>query len=234
MTATTLTVRELRRMWKPHKERLAALHSEHPTNVRFHRACSWLQRSEETPIGSDLDITLMSQWIAMNALYGQWDSLRQEPVGDLKSWKDFLDRMLKLDQQEIIINTLNEQKSLVMSILEDPFLSRYFWKEPCPQQANRSRKTLHEARTWYLMGNWALILDRVVERIYFLRCQIVHGAATYDSQLNRSAIQLCTELLDPLIRSFLLIWAQRGVEEDWGGMCYPPQSLEEMRVNSTS
>ena len=40
MAEATLTVRELRRLWKPQKERLNAEQREHATNIRFHRACS--------------------------------------------------------------------------------------------------------------------------------------------------------------------------------------------------
>ena len=40
--AAILTVHDLRRRWKPHKERLAALGGEQATSIRFHRACSWM------------------------------------------------------------------------------------------------------------------------------------------------------------------------------------------------
>ena len=45
-TLMSMTVHKLRSQWKPIKQRLAAKQSAHPTNVRFHRACSWLQRVE--------------------------------------------------------------------------------------------------------------------------------------------------------------------------------------------
>jgi hypothetical protein len=45
--ASSLTVPELRRRWKPHKERLAALGGEQPRSIRFHRACSWVVRVEQ-------------------------------------------------------------------------------------------------------------------------------------------------------------------------------------------
>jgi hypothetical protein len=70
MLDTVLTVRELRRRWKPHKERLGS----HPTAVRFHRACSWLDRAEKLDGTADADLVLMNQWIALNALYGRWDA----------------------------------------------------------------------------------------------------------------------------------------------------------------
>ena len=72
--ATIPTVHDLRRRWKPHKERLAALGGERPTSIRFHRACSWLAHVEQMPDGQDHDLGLVSLWIAFNALYGKWDT----------------------------------------------------------------------------------------------------------------------------------------------------------------
>ena len=78
MPADAMTVRDLRRLWKPHKERLNGSATEHPTTIRFHRACSWMQRAEQAT-KDDLDLALLSQWIAFNALYGQWDHEVREP-----------------------------------------------------------------------------------------------------------------------------------------------------------
>ena len=124
MPAATLTVRDLFRLWKPHNERLSAHDAEHPTNVRFHRACSWLQRVEQVTGKDDLDLALLSQWIAFNSLYGQWDHGVREPVADNVCWKHFLERMLSLDEGSHIVDALMENKPLVLSIFDDEFLSR--------------------------------------------------------------------------------------------------------------
>ena len=73
MPASAKTVHDLRRQWKPHKERLAAIRSEHPTAIRFHRACSWMSEVEQLDPVRHADQILLHQWIAFNALYGQWD-----------------------------------------------------------------------------------------------------------------------------------------------------------------
>jgi hypothetical protein len=67
-----------------------------------------------------------------------------------------------------------------------------------------------------------MILDRLIGRIYLLRCQLFHGAATYNSSLNRTATRRCSQMLDHLLRAFLLVWINHGDDEDWGCMCYPP------------
>lgn len=215
------TVRELRRRWKPHKERLNAINGEHPTNVRFHRACSWLQRAEQAT-KDDLDLALLAQWVAFNALYGQWDEGPREPLPDQMCWRVFLDRMLELDTSDFVGTALNDNKPLVMSILDDEYLSRFFWQEPTDKRASQSKKSKFEARTWYLDGNWTMVLDRLMERVYFLRCQLVHGAASYNGSLNRTAVRHCSTMMGHLLPAFMLVWIDHGHDEDWGIMCYPP------------
>lgn len=222
MAEANLTVRELRRVWKPQKERLNAEHARHPTNIRFHRACSWLQRVEDAEEHEALDLLLLSLWTSFNALYGQWDGERQEPVSDVDCWQHFLDRMLVLDKDGLIQDKLEEHKKLVMVLFDDEYLSRFFWQEPTDQRAKRVRRTRLEAQAWYIEKNWTMVLQRLFERIYLLRCQLVHGAATYDSSFNRTAIRRCIQMMDHLLRTFLGVWVRWGADEDWGIMCYPP------------
>jgi hypothetical protein len=118
---------------------------------------------------------------------------------------------------------LNDHKPLVMSILEDEYLSRFFWEEPGEVRAKKSKKTKFDARTWYIEGRWVLILERLVERIYLLRSQLVHGAATYNGSLNRTSTRHCTTMMSHLLPAILMVWIDRGSDEDWGVMCYPPQ-----------
>ena len=56
--ATVQTVRDLRRRWKPHKERLLNLGGEQATSIRFHRVCSWMGRVEQMSEGQDHDLML--------------------------------------------------------------------------------------------------------------------------------------------------------------------------------
>jgi hypothetical protein len=80
--------------WLPHKERLNSTGSGHPTAVRFHRACSWLEEAERFHTEDQTDHALIFRWTAFNALYGQWDLDRHEPLADRQSWQVFLSRML--------------------------------------------------------------------------------------------------------------------------------------------
>ncbi len=159
----------------------------------------------------------------MNALYGQWDEDVREPVADHACLRIFFDRILALDANEQVKGVLIQQKKLIMSIFEDEYLSRFFWQEPGAKRAGQSKKVKYDAQTWYQQGNRTLLLDRLVERIYLLRCQLVHGASTYNSSLNRVSLGRCITMMGHLLPAILLVWIDHGADEDWGTMCYPPQ-----------
>ena len=223
---TGRSVRDLRRRWKPHKQRLREIASDHPTNLRIHRACSWLQRAEEINDDKDLDLALMGQWVAFNALYSKWDSTERQPCGDRQSWREFLNRILQLDDTGHMSQVLQEHKRLVVAILRDEYLSSYFWEEPSSKRASQSKKAMHESSTWYIEGNWTLILDRLIERIYLLRCQLTHGAATFGGMLNRTASRHCSTMLQHPLPAIILVIADHGADEDWGETCYPPHAKQ--------
>ena len=118
-TTPDLTIHDLRRRWKPHKQRLSGLRGDHPMLIRFHRACSWLARVETMDLDQDSDLALVSQWVAFNALYGQWDCQKREPKPDRESWRALMDRILKLDRESQVQAALQKHKQLVMALLDD-------------------------------------------------------------------------------------------------------------------
>ena len=128
----------------------------------------------------------------------------------------------KLDQQQYLATVLQENKPLVMCLLEDEYLSSFFWQEPTPRQAKKSKKAMYDARTWYLEGRWTMILDRLIERIYLLRCQLMHGASTHGSKLNRVSLNRCIMMLRHLLPAIIMVITNHGADEDWGELCYPP------------
>ena len=225
MPVTFKTVHDLRRQWKPQKERLAAVRSEHPTAIRFHRACSWMSEVEQLDPVRHADQVLLHQWIAFNALYGQWDQAALEPVADRRSWQSFLGRVHELDQSGQLVNVLQEHKPLVLCIMEDEYLNQYFWHDPSAKSAGRARTGRHKAQSWYVEGRWLNILEQLVTRIYLLRCQLTHGAATCGSKLNRFALKHCTTMLSLLLPAILQVWIDHGADEDWGPMCYAPVAM---------
>ncbi len=216
------TVEQLRDRWKPHKDCFAAKGGVQPTAIRFHRACSWMAQVEKDPEGTDHDLGLISLWISLNSLYGQWDDQKKTPKPDRECWQAFVDTILQLDDSSYVADALSEHKRLVMTLLEDEYLSNFFWKEPSTKRAGQSKKAKYDAQGWYVEKRWVMILDQVLDRIYLMRCQLVHGAATYGGQLNRASLRRCVMMIQRLLPAFLMVWIDHGTDQDWGQMCYPP------------
>lgn len=218
----SLSVRDLRRRWKPVKERLNSERDNHPTLVRFHRACSWLDRVEQMGEDVEYDLALLLQWVAFNALYGQWDEAIREPLRDRECWRVFADRILDLDSEGRVRELLLQHKPLVLSLLEDEYLSKFFWESPCRERAGKVRNKKYKAQSWFVEGRWKLIVEQCLERIYLMRCQLGHGAATFGGTLNRNSLRRCSTMMNHLVRTMLLVFIDHGADEDWGIMCYPP------------
>lgn len=216
------SVHDLRRRWKPTKQRLVGSPRHEPLLIRMHRACSWLQRVEELPGEDRLDAELIFRWIALGSLYGRWDAAARQPLGDRDSLPLFLDRIVELDADGAVTGMLERHRRLVMSIFDDAHLTRYFWEAPTDERARKTRKTAFDARTWYQQKKYKMILARLMDRIYFLRCQLVHGGATSGGSLNRTAVRRCSSMLGHLLPAILLVLMDHGQDDDWGPLCYPP------------
>ena len=122
MSVDTTIVRDLRRFWKPHKERLGQQQPDHPTAVRFHRACSWLDQAQQMNADQLGDLVLIQQWTALNALYGRWDEMLREPVSDRQALKAFLECILTRDSTQHIVTVLQAHRGLVLAIVENAYL----------------------------------------------------------------------------------------------------------------
>jgi hypothetical protein len=66
------------------------------------------------------------------------------------------------------------------------------------------------------------ILQELFERLYILRAQVFHGAATSGSKLNRRQINTGTDILANLLPAMIAIMIDAGPEVDWGEVCFPP------------
>jgi len=217
MDEDLFSVHQLRSRWKPFKERVQNNSRYQPVCIRIHRAFSWLQRAEESK-DSDLDQRLIFLWIGFNSLYGRWDRSRREPEPDGATIRELMKRIMMLDEERRITELLNEQRELILSIYADDYLANYFW-----ETGRTASSVRRKVSSWYVEERFELILEKLIDRIYLLRCQLVHGAATCGGKLNRDALRICSMMLDQLVRVFLIIIIDHGAEEDWGPLCYPPE-----------
>jgi len=76
----------------------------------------------------------VSLWITFNGLDGQWNAQKRKPRLDWESWRAFVDRILAVDRDGYVAQALGEHKRLVISLLEDQYLSTFFWQDPSTKQ----------------------------------------------------------------------------------------------------
>ena len=188
--------------------------------IRVHRALSWLERALEMDAKDQPDGRLLYSWIAFNSLYGTWDEEAGFPGKDRDAWQGFLGRLMEIDKDGLLGKQIVSLRPRVMSLLENKFLDPQFWRDP--QRAHNHRGRYHKAQSLYFEKRWCDILTFVLDRVYVLRGQIVHGAATRGSSLNRTALQECNHVLEGLLIPMLHLAIENGAHDDWPPLCYPP------------
>ena len=60
----------------------------------------------------------------------------------------------------------------------------------------------------------------VLDRLYTVRNQLIHGGATYQSKVNRSQVKDASEILSFLVPLMIDIMIT-NINEDWGAINYP-------------
>ncbi len=214
-----ITPKVLRGQWRARRDEYAAAGLYEGVRIRIHRSLSWLDASEARG-DSELDTRLVEQWIAFNALYGRWDEQRREPIPDGRALSVFLKQLMACDIDGVIPGFFARHRELVLQVFADRYVNKHFWD--APGGGHKVDHAAFDARTLLLEEKHALLLARLVARIHFVRCQLVHGGSTHGGKLNRNAVKRCSVLLRQLDLIALHIMMEHGYAEDWGVLCYPP------------
>ena len=221
-----LDIDRLRRLWKPRRDAYAKALLYEDVRIRVHRALTWLEFAERCDGTGDLDARLIAQWIALNSLYGRWDARAGNPMADRESLRVFTTQALAHDHDRLLAAVLQAHGKLALSLFEDRYLCRHFWEEPAaPRGRQRNRDAAWgaaAAREQLREGRHAVVLDRALDRIHFVRNQLVHGGSSYNGRLNRTAVRRASQMLEHLLACFLQIIMEHGYMDDWGELCYPP------------
>jgi hypothetical protein len=188
----------------------------------MHRAFSWMAAVEGAGERDQLDEKLVFRWIALNALYGRWNSCNQEPESDSQTLQGFLSVVRDIDHDQLICGCLSENKNLVVSICSDQYVNDYYWRTLNSDKHFNTKRDKYSIEQMYRENSWTLILDELVQRIYLVRCQLVHGAATFGGKLNRDTVRRCGMMLELLLHAIITIVTDHGVTENWDDLCYPP------------
>ena len=194
------------------------MHSTHAT--RLHRAISWLQCAEQ--YAEDDDISFITLWIAFNACYGV-DS-ETEQLGERATFARFMQQSVELDTDKKLYNCIwfNYSK-FVKALVSNRYVFAPFWKSQragdnaWEEPFKKSEKLAFQALA---NNNVALLLEIVLDRLYVLRNQLMHGGATYQSKVNRDQVKNGRRMLMEILPIIIMIMMENE-DRYWGEINFP-------------
>ena len=190
--------------------------------IRLHRALSWHRRVVELPEDQP-EAGFLFLWIAFNSLYSRWSAQTNAPDVDSHARKDFLRKICQLDADGRIPALLRQNRGLVKKLLANHYLAQVFWREPTnPKAKGWGAEDANYLDRHFKHGEFCTVLEQVVDRLFVFRGQLVHGASSSGSRLNRTTLRYCTEMLRMLVPAMILIAMDQGCGDDWPELCYPP------------
>jgi len=196
-----------------------AREANQPFSIRMWRGISWLERSESI---EDTDSRFIALWIAFNAIYGcvKEDGLSAR---DRETWQAFVTRIIQADKTDQLGQILQRNQLKVLHLIENRYLFRPFWLGD-PDADKKLAAARRSAMVNFQNHSCVGIFQELFERLYVLRSQVFHGAATAHSKLNREYLESATGLLAEIAPTMIGIMLEAGPAEDWGSVCFPPMA----------
>jgi len=189
--------------------------------IRLHRAISWLKAAEAND--KDPDVCYVTLWIAFNACYAS-DLSAEDVLTERERFRAFIGKLTGHDGERRIFNLLwNKYSGPVHSLLQNQYLFRNFWdyhRGQATEWEHAFQRTVTEAHQYLARQDVPALLEIVLDRLYTLRNQVVHGGATYKSKLNRQQLRDGIRMLQFLVPVVLDIMMENNAE-DWGPIFYP-------------
>ena len=193
-------------------------------NLRTHRSISWIARAAAL-IDDDPDAAFIFCWIAFNAAYAK--DMGDDPGSFARAdFQNFFDCLVRCDPKGRIAHEIWYQfEGVVAELLDNKYIFSPFWKfhngdaqyDNWELRFENAKKAAHYA----IAGQeTAKLLSILFDRLYVLRNQLVHGGATWNSQVNRKQVRDGAELLLSLLPVFVDTMMSNP-SEDWGAPYYP-------------
>jgi len=188
--------------------------------IRIHRAISWLKSAEKQD--DNLDLKFISLWVSFNACYAvNLNGISSKP--EKAKLRDFTSSLVEFDRTRLYNLFWEKYSGPVKVLIENKFVFEKFW-EYKRGEANdylpAFNKSITSATNCLSKQNIEGLIEIVLERLYTLRNQLIHGGATYNSKLNRSQLKDACNIMQLLVPIIIDIMLENG-EHDWGEIAYP-------------
>jgi hypothetical protein len=191
--------------------------------LRVHRALSWLNKAEQST--DDQDSQLIFLWIAFNAAYAQDldDAIR---TSETSSFSKFIGKLVDLDTSNVLYNIVwQEFASSIRLLLSNRFVFKPFWDNVSGKISEDEWRISFEsanAAANRALGeqNTSKLISIVLQRLYTLRNQLIHGGATWQSSANREQVRDGVAFLNCLVPAIIDIM-MNNPKTLWGDPSYP-------------
>ena len=189
-------------------------------SIRIHRAISWLKSAEKQE--ENLDLKFISLWVSFNACYAvDINGLNSKP--EKAKLREFTSSLVQFDKTRLYNLFWEKFSGPVKVLIENKFVFEKFWEYTRGESNDYEEafnKSITHASNCLSKQNIEGLIEVVLERLYTLRNQIIHGGATYNSKLNRSQLRDACNIMQLLLPIIIDIMLENG-EHDWGEIAYP-------------
>lgn len=203
------------------KEKLKEKNPEEELRTRLHRAISWLNCAEMNE--QEPDLHFLSLWIAFNSCYAI-ELTEADARPEREKFKRFISTLIRHDPDGRVFFLLwTTYKGPVRLLINNPYVFRPFWnfhRGEASEWEDSFRKSNEEALRCLSGNKVDELLHIILDRLYVLRNQLMHGGATFRSKVNRNQVKDGAAILALLIPIIIEIIMEHP-EEDWGRLLYP-------------
>ena len=188
--------------------------------TRLHRAISWL-RCAEKYADADEDVSFITLWIAFNSLYSIDDNRTDHRFRE--DFDAYTEKLLMLDHNKRIHQCLwTNFSGFARLLIENQFVYGPYWQSQ--RDGNDDWKEFFAASKKKAMNalgqsDTARLLRVVMERLYVLRNQLVHGGATWQGSVNREQVHNGKLMMLELVPVFIELMFDDSIA--WGPVYYP-------------
>jgi hypothetical protein len=198
-----------------------------PLTLRVHRSLSWLRRAEAE--ADDLDIRFILLWIGFNAAYAgdiEASAASPAPEGERGLFQAFFSTLVRFDGRHRVYDMVWERFSQeIRLLLGNRYVYHPFWQHQngivgyadWAEKLERSRTAINHALREH---DTVKILSILFDRLYVLRNQLVHGGATWNSDVNRDQVRDGASLLGCLLPIFIDLMMDNP-DHEWPMPNYP-------------
>ena len=188
--------------------------------LRIHRAISWLEPADNF---DEIDAKFLFLWISFNAMYAEIN-FEREP--EYKIQKGYFEKLVEFDSHSKIYHAVwNQFSGPIRLLLDNKYVFHAFWDfqngvEDSADWEERFKLSKRQINRAMGTKDTVKILTTLFSRLYVLRNQLIHGAATWNSSTNRTQLKDGVAILTYLLPVFIDIMME-NYDQNWGKPLYP-------------